>query len=203
MGRGAVRIEFVKGEARRYESVLHRPDGVVVVLDGGGYNEVGDGAELPHDLAHLIVEDELALSDGVWGVLVRGGLFRHAKVVSGRQAPHAAKRGREVIAQAGDRIMQAEMLTRAVCDACAGRLGADPAAVSRAVGPRWSSDTLTRDALSRACARLRDAAERWARLAPGGRLEEMSNSPSPVRRSDKGDSAREPRDRRRIEKWAS
>jgi hypothetical protein len=158
--------------------VLHRPDGVQVALDGGSYDEVGGGAgEVPHDLAHLIVEDELDLRLGVWGVLLVGGLFRHAEVVAGRQRPHAARRGREAIAAAGDRIMQAEILTRAACDLSAA--GADPnvAAVRRAVGERWWSESVTTEALERSCRRLRAAGEAWARLAPGEALVESWRRP--------------------------
>ncbi len=174
MPRTTIRIDFLKGETRRYRSVLHRPDGIDVALEGGSYNKLGPrhGAEVPHDLAHLVVEDELALTHGVWGVLVRGGLFGHAKVVAGRQGPHASAHGRAVIAEAGDRIMQAEMLTRAVCDACAGQGPSEPRAINRALGPRWSSDTLTKATLDRACARLRSASDRWANLPPGASLQE-------------------------------
>jgi hypothetical protein len=106
----AAQIEFLKDEGRRYRALLQRPDGVSVAFDGGAYNRVGGPVgELPHDIAHLIVEEELGLRSGVWGVLVAGGMFRHATVVAGRRAPHAAKRGREVIARAGDAPMQAEM----------------------------------------------------------------------------------------------
>ena len=63
-------IEFFKPERRRYRSVLHRRDGLVIELDGGGYNKVGGPArELPHDLAHFVVEDGLGLEAGLWGVL--------------------------------------------------------------------------------------------------------------------------------------
>jgi hypothetical protein len=48
-----VEIEFFKPERRCYRSVLHRRDGLVIELDGGGYNKVGGPArELPHDLTH-------------------------------------------------------------------------------------------------------------------------------------------------------
>ena len=143
------RVEFVKGETTRYRSLLHRPDGVTVEFDGGSYNKV-PGA-IPHDLAHLIVEDELGLTCGVWGVLVAGGLFRHAKVVAGRQAPHAAERGREIVDAAREQIMQAEMLTRAVCE------GAPPPGVSA-------------DAVDRCRRRLLAGAKAWAALPSGGTL---------------------------------
>jgi hypothetical protein len=63
-----VTVEFHKGEGRRYRALVHRPDGCDVAFDGGAYNRVGGPAgELPHDIAHLIVEEELGLRSGVWG----------------------------------------------------------------------------------------------------------------------------------------
>ena len=112
-----MRIEFLKPERRFYRSLLHRADGLAVQFDGGGYNKVGGPArELPHDLAHFVVEDALELEAGLWGVLAAGGMFDHTKVVEGRRAPHADKRARAVVEAAGDRLSQAEMLTRFVCD---------------------------------------------------------------------------------------
>lgn len=169
-----VAVEFERREGRRYRSLLHRADGVVVAFEGGAFNTIGGApGELPHDLAHLIVEDELGLRSGVWGVLAAGGLFSHATVVAGRQAPHAARRGRQVVDAAGDRIMQAEMLTRAVCDAVAGSGPADPAAIRRAIGERWWSEQLTAAALGRAAERLQAGAAAWAALAPGETLVEQ------------------------------
>ncbi len=176
----AAPIEFLKGDGRRYTALLKRPDGVDVAFDGGAYNRVGGPAgELPHDIAHLIVEEELGLRSGVWGVLVAGGMFRHATVVAGRRSPHATKRGREVVARAGDLLMQAEMLTRAVCDLSAADADPDPVAVKRAVGERWWSDRVTRLALERAHARLRDVAEQWADLIPGEAMTSSWRLPPP------------------------
>ena len=36
-----MKIEFFKPERRRYRTVMHRRDGLVIELDGGGYNKVG------------------------------------------------------------------------------------------------------------------------------------------------------------------
>ncbi len=47
---------------------VHRSDGTSTGWDFPSY---GDG--LPHDLRHLVVEDELGLADGFWG-LVDGGV---------------------------------------------------------------------------------------------------------------------------------
>ena len=152
-----------KGPTRRYRSILHRADGVEVELDGGAYNRLG-ARELPHDIAHLIVEDELGLDRGVWGVLAAGGLFRGASVRAGRQKPHAARRGREVVAAATEQLNQAEMLVRVVCDAA----GAGRVDLRTRTGERWWSETLTEAAVARAIERLGRAADDWAALAPGG-----------------------------------
>ena len=135
-GMAAARIEFLKGDGRRYRARCSAPTGWTSSSTAASYNRVGGPAgELPHDLAHLIVEDELGLRSGVWGVLVAGGMFGHATVVAGRRKPHATRRGQEVIARAGDQIMQAEMLTRAVCDLCA----ADGVPTRRPSGAPWAS----------------------------------------------------------------
>jgi hypothetical protein len=165
-----MRVDFLKGETNRYRSVLQRPDGLEVEFDGGSYNKLGGGEAVPHDIAHLIVEDELALTGGVWGVLAAGGLFGHARVVRGRQAPHAAERSRAIIAAAGDRIMQAEMVTRAVCDVLRGELARDRGTLRSALGARWWTDDLTGEAIDRCGTRLRAAAADWAALQPGAAL---------------------------------
>jgi hypothetical protein len=163
-GAAGLPVRFVRGEGRRYRSVMRRADGLEVELEGGSYNSVGGPAgEVPHDLAHLIVEDEFGLTDG--------GMFGHATVVSGRRAPHATRRGREIVAERREEVMQAEMLTRAVCDICAGVLDADPRAIRKALGRRWWSEAVTDAALERCRARLRAAGARWAALRPGEVLE--------------------------------
>ena len=161
-------VEVHKGPTRRYRSVLHRADGVEIELDGGAYNRLGT-RELPHDVAHLIVEDELGLDRGVWGVLAAGGLFRGASVVAGRQRPHAARRGREIVAAAVEQLNQAEIITRAVCNlAVTGTT--DLGALRAATGARWWTATARKDALARAFARLGEAGAQWTRLGAGGTL---------------------------------
>ena len=164
----AARRRGAQGSHAGYRSVLHRADGVQVELDGGAYNRLGE-RELPHDIAHLIVEDELGLDRGIWAVLAAGGLFRGASVVAGRQRPHAARRGREVVAAAVEQLNQAEMLTRAVCDLAGGGT-ADLHALRARTGERWWSETASKAALVRAFGRLDEAAGAWARLGAGGTL---------------------------------
>jgi hypothetical protein len=172
-------IEFFKPEGRRYRSVLHRRDGLQIELDGGGYNKVGGPArELPHDLAHFVVEDGLGLEAGLWGVLAAGGMFGHAKVIAGRRAPHFAKRSQAVVDAAGDRLSQAEMLTRFVCDLALE--GADRAAhrLKQNAGERWWRET-SAEQLAKTCAALRATSVRWRDLRPGDALKVHWRLPPP------------------------
>jgi hypothetical protein len=188
-------IEFFKPERRRYRSVLHRRDGLVIELDGGGYNKVGGPArELPHDLAHFVVEDGLGLEAGLWGVLAAGGMFGHAKVIAGRRKPHFASRSQAVVDAAGDRLSQAEMLTRLVCDLALEGADRDVRRLQAAAGERWWRET-TADQLAGACRALRETSVRWAALRPGEALKVLwrlpppttrAGSPAPRRRSARG-----------------
>lgn len=165
-----MRAEFFKPERRFYRTVLHRPDGLVVQLDGGGYNKVGGAArELPHDLAHFVVEDALELEAGLWGVLAAGGMFDHTKVLEGRRKPHADQRARAVVEAAGDRLSQAEMLTRFVCDLALEGADRDVARLKAAAGARWWRET-SADQLERACRALRDTSVRWRDVPVGEAL---------------------------------
>ena len=156
------RIDFIKGEGTRYRSVLHRPDGVVVELDGGSYNKVPQ--PVPHDLAHLIVEDELGLTQGVWGVLVAGGLFRHTKVIAGRQAPHAPSAdGRS-----------SPRSRHASCRPSTSR--APSATPSRAADDRRRS---TPDGPRTVPGRLHAGATEWAALPTDGGSTEWPHAPRP------------------------
>ena len=163
-------VEFFKGPTRRYRSVLRRADGVEVELAGGSYNRVAPPAvEVPHDIAHLVVEEELGLERGIWGVLAAGGLFRGASIRSGRQRPHAARHAKAVLAASVEQLNQAEVVTRAVCDLAMTRM-ADVRALRQATGARWWPEGATDDALERAVGRLHRAAGDWARLEAGGAL---------------------------------
>jgi hypothetical protein len=174
-----VAIDFFKPEQRRYRSVLYRRDGLVVELDGGGYNKVGGPArELPHDLAHFVVEDGLGLEAGLWGVLAAGGMFGHAKVIEGRRPPHAAKRAQAVVDAAGDRLSQAEMLTRFVCDQALAGADADVRRLQASAGERWWRETSV-DQLSRTCRALRETSVKWRELPAGEALRVHWRLPPP------------------------
>ena len=163
------RIEVHKGTGTRYHSLLHRPDGVVVALDGGGYNRIGGPVDrIPHDVAHHVVEHRLGLAAGLWGVLAAGGIVQNATFTDGRRPPHALRRATAIADAAGESLRQAEILVRAVADLTLMR-GAPPdsAAFRAAVGERWWTPAATAEALRAACTDLAAAALRWRDLAPG------------------------------------
>jgi hypothetical protein len=164
-------IDFHKGPGRRYHSLLCRSDGVTVRLEGGSYNRIGGPvARVPHDIAHLVVEEAFGLDGGLWGTLAAGGLVQNASFVAGRKPPHAARRAREITDRAGETLRQAEILVRAVADASLNGSAHDVQAFRARVGDRWWSPSGTPAALERASTGLREAAARWDALADGAAL---------------------------------
>jgi hypothetical protein len=167
-----VRIDFHKGPSTRYRSTLHRRDGVLVALEGGSWNKIGGRVgRVPHDLAHLIVEQELGLRSRLWGVLARGGLVQNAELV-GRRPPHARERAVRIADAAQEELRQAEIIVRAVAVAGASlehRIG-DADGLRRAMGERWWHPAITREAFTRIDAGLRSAAEAWHVSPPGETL---------------------------------
>ena len=160
-------VTFHREAGSAYHSLAQRPDGVVVRLKGGSYNRLDP--PLPHDVAHLVVEDELGLEHGVWGVIAAGGLFPQCAVVSGRRRPHAAERARSVVKQAAADLTQAEIVVGAVCRLAVARRDPDDRLISRLTG-RWRPESLTPAAVERARERMQDAAVRWQAVPVGGEL---------------------------------
>src|SRR3954469_2813954 len=96
-------------------------------------------------------------------------MFSHAKVIAGRRPPHAAKRAQAVVDAAGDRLSQAEMLTRFVCDLALDRADRDVRRLKAATGHRLWRET-TAEQLSDTCRALREASIRWRDLRAGEAL---------------------------------
>ena len=79
--RGVMRVMFCQvAYPERHYALVARDDGVVYRL-GGGPATPG----IPHDLVHYTVEDSLGLSDGIWGAIAGGVVFRSMAHVSGRR----------------------------------------------------------------------------------------------------------------------
>jgi hypothetical protein len=167
----ATRIDVHKGASTRYRSTLYRADGVVVELDGGSWNRIGGRpGRVPHDLAHLIVEQELGLDRGLWGVLAAGGIVQNAVLACGRRPPHALERATRIAVDAAEELRRAEVLVRGMADASRGRRLGDPTELRRAVGERWWHDRVTPEALARMDVALQATAREWDALASGASL---------------------------------
>jgi hypothetical protein len=161
---GTMRVTFYRLPDHQWADVLiERDDGVVYRMHAGPVT-----AHAPHDLVHFTVEDALGMSDGIWGSIAGGVVFRSMTHVSGRRPPHAAERSAELIRANRDRLQRAELVggfverAAAVRDADLDRLaaqqGADPLS------------ELDKTAVRRAVDALRKAQASWAALEIGAEL---------------------------------
>lgn len=66
-GAPVLQVTFVRRRGRRDHIYVESEDGTTT---DWAFPSYGDG--LPHDLCHLVVEDELGLTDGFWGLVDRG-----------------------------------------------------------------------------------------------------------------------------------
>lgn len=175
-----VEISFVRPLARgRYHAIALRDDGVTLRVNGGSYHRLH--RLLPHDLAHYIVERELRLPWGFWGVVAAGGLFPAATVVAGRQRPHAKQRATEVVKHAAAHLTQAEVMVSRIVAITASNRESDWDHVRRTLPTRWTPETLDPGQVRRAAGGLREAANRWADAKPGERLAVTWDVPAPAR----------------------
>jgi len=160
-------------------SVIERDDGVVYQLRGF----TRSGAELPHDLRHLVSERELGITDGFWGGIAAGLVYPGMEPASGPRPASPVQPPDAVSGAQRERIMRAELLANLVeavavlREPSAGQIerlartklpgapaagpGADPAAVTVLPPPA---------ALAAAARALQVEAARWARLRPGEEL---------------------------------
>jgi hypothetical protein len=159
-----LKIAFRREPLGRYHSTFTRPDGAVLKLQGGSYNKLGGGVRVPHDIAHLIVEQTLALRGGLWGVIAAGGLVQNLEFIGGRKPPHGEKKAWAITDAAGETLRQSEVMVRAVADAVL-----EGGAPIRP-GARWAVP-VTREQLELMGAQLRNAAARWDQVPEGGTLE--------------------------------
>lgn len=162
-----MKITFHRQPLGRYHSTFTRPDGAELRLEGGSYNKVGGGVRVPHDIAHLIVEQTLELRGGLWGTIAAGGLVQNLAFTGGKKPAHAEKRAWAITDAAGETLAQAEVVVRAVADALAGTVHGT---LAGHMGARWAVP-IAPDALEQMAAQLRTSAARWDRVPEGGTLE--------------------------------
>jgi hypothetical protein len=173
-------VEFRRTGERRYSVTVHRDGETLAMNPAPGYDPL-----MPHDLAHLIVEMELALVRGIFGQLAAGGdaATFHTARSTGRRADardrrRRAKRGDALLAQGRDdgalserasyicthawlaRSKEPELRARA-------RAMAAEAAHVRGVQAPGEARALTPAIIDRACARFEAFSAQWRALAIG------------------------------------
>jgi len=159
----------------------------VIELDDGRVYRMQEftpgGSKLPHDLRHLIVELELGISDGIWGLIAQGAVYSSMQQVSGRQPVNVAAKSAALKKSHRHRLGRAELFANIAEDIA--RLdhpsvpeiqritreklsvvplsepGQDPADVVGMPPP---------EALVATASALQVAAARWARLRVGEEL---------------------------------
>ncbi|HEX8927600.1 MAG TPA: hypothetical protein VGA45_01690 [Actinomycetota bacterium] len=161
-------ITFTRTGPRRYRTTVRR-DGTVFELRG-----FDRPAELPHDLAHFVVERGVGCRHGFWGCVAAGANFQSMTLVEGRRTPHWTERSREVLRRHHDQLTEAESLVGLLLELFGEGIGNDDQALRRRLARRW---TPPRDAVRlgpaearRACQALADARDRWQALPTGGNL---------------------------------
>jgi hypothetical protein len=140
-------------DRRPVETLVERDDGATFAMRGAG-----GGADLPHDLVHVLVESELSVPDGIWGCVADGVVWHSMRHLSGRRPPHAGERSDRLKRERAGQIRRAEALADVV-----GRL-ARGAPVLPAEATAAGVDAAR---LADAARALRDAGRRWAALEPG------------------------------------
>ncbi|TFV66993.1 UNVERIFIED_ORG: hypothetical protein E4P37_04540 [Bacillus sp. AZ43] len=166
-----MRLTFTRMADRRpVETLVERDDGVVFLMRGAG-----GGADLPHDLVHVLVEESLGIDDGIWGCVADGVVWGSMRHVSGRQPPHAADRSAQLKKQRNAAIQHAEAVADLVSRLARGAEVLPGQVASSGLAPARAEE---------AVAALRAAARRWRELPPGGTwvVEWPAPSPGPRRR---------------------
>jgi hypothetical protein len=161
----AMRV-LIQKDGRRggYWSEIHRGDGVVLALPG--YDRKW---RVPHDLAHLVAERQLRLTDGVFGSIAAGGMFDNMTVLSGRLRYDARQRSQRILRANGRGIGMAEVLAGVVHHAVEERIPGFVVPAARAAWASLREEPFPYPAteLRAAVRTLGELGERWAGLGAG------------------------------------
>ena len=162
-----MRVVFPRlADGAENHAVVHRDDGVIYRVRGNGQR---CGPDVPHDLAHFVVERALGISGGFWGSVAGGAVFTSMSHVSGRRRPHAAETSKAIKRAQRGAIQYAEVMVWLVEQIT----GDDDASIrrltSRALAtlpPPYPEPGVIRGGL----VALREATAHWQALEPGEEL---------------------------------
>jgi hypothetical protein len=148
-------VTFVRRRGQRDRVYVARDDGTTTGWDFPSY---GDG--LPHDLCHLVVEAELGLTEGFWGLVDQGvevGLVHNQATLLRGGRPLADQSGVDLSG-----LLEAEAAVNSIGSPMASLDGVDPAVALPA--------TATPEAVEQIGRRLAELGDRWRTLADGGSI---------------------------------
>jgi hypothetical protein len=171
-------VTFVRRRNRRDRVYVARRDGTSISWDFPSY---GDG--LPHDLCHLVVEDNLGFANGLWGLVDQGvgiGLINNELALMRDGKPLAGAFGIDLSA-----LVQAEhavAVFAARLDAVENMRHRSRTQPASAIPPADETSRLadalgferptraTCEAIASIGARLRDLADQWRSLDDGAAI---------------------------------
>jgi hypothetical protein len=163
-----VKVTFTKTDEGRYSILVEGPDilSPLTMKRGAGYN-----ARLPHDVAHFIVENELAITGGVFGQIAAGGTGATFIATDAKKLKKVKKRGKKLAKENKAEAMFAEEAISA----------AQSRWEKRARVPETNIPAAD---LARIAEQFEDFARQWCRLPIGGSisLEWKHKAPSSRRR---------------------
>jgi hypothetical protein len=161
-----MKITFIRKSGRDYAIRCQCDDGMVLAV-----RTYDRPLGLPHDLAHYIVERELELPWGFWGLVAAGAPFKSVEMREGRKRPRHRAKGQWLIKQHHDDLTEAEALVGVLLHAWrdgAGAEGAYRAALARCW--RRTNAAPDRDHIVRVYTALSQMEAQWRNLGWGQAL---------------------------------
>jgi hypothetical protein len=141
-----VEITIVKVDSGPHRAVVARPGAEAAQFAVYDY-----GAMLPHDLVHYVVEDELGLEFGFWGLVAAGAKLQSVQAYGARDPRRIPPQDDPLVAAHVEDLLAAEGLVAAF-SAIPGT-GPDP--------------DLEADRVERIRERITELNERWQAACPG------------------------------------
>jgi len=161
-----MQITFIRTSERDYAIRCTCDDGAVLAV-----RTYDRPLGLPHDLAHYVVERELGLAWGFWGLVAAGATFTSVMRCVGRTRPHHREEGQWLIKQHRVDLTEAEALVGGLLDGWRGGTGAE--AAYRAVVARcWrrTDASPSREQVVRVYMALSQMETQWLSLDQGATL---------------------------------
>ena len=160
-------ITFAKTAQRDYQVSVKRDDGVQLQV-----TSFDRPRALPHDLAHFVVENELHLEHGFFGLLAAGVVFSNTRVSSGRLR-RPRKRSPDFLKRLGQQPIEAEVLVSVMLDIAKASADKEWWMAKEKLDNVWQprrsqlQHPLCHNDVRRVCGELRAVEQQWRDLPVG------------------------------------